>query len=93
MKTERFNLIIFLKNHLSFIMKSEAFDENYHGGIWTISAHEDQFEGLRIYDCQTKDEDNYAWGINILFEKELNKRGFFSEWYDQETIIISEKQQ
>ena len=46
------------------------------------------FKGLPLYDYDEDDGRYYDMGVNTAWENELNKRGWYSEWYDPGTIII-----
>ena len=46
-----------------------------------------KFKGKVIYDYYAEGR-GYELGVNVKWEKELNKRGWYSEWYDAGTVQI-----
>ena len=50
--------------------------------------YDDEFKGKQIYDYYSEDYKNREFGVLNSWEKELNKRGWYSEWYDAGTVMI-----
>ena len=76
-----------LEGHLSFVRTSEEFD-GAQGGIWTTGENGDEYKGNVIYDYYSMDHKNRIFGVDKKWDKELNKRGWYSEWYDAGTVMI-----
>jgi len=57
------------------------------GGIWVCGECEDEFKGKRIYNYYSNLK-SYELGVLKTWEKELSKRGWYSEWYDAGTVMI-----
>lgn len=79
-----------LKKYLKFVDTTERFGSG-DGGIW-VSGEDDTnsfpaAKGKRLYDYYAQDK-NYELGVLNAWEKELNKRGWYSEWYDAGTVMI-----
>jgi len=48
----------------------------------------DEYKGEVIYDYYSEDYVNREFGVLNKWEKELKKRGWYSEWYDAGTISL-----
>jgi|TARA_B100000767_G_scaffold3247_1_gene3118 hypothetical protein len=59
------------------------------GGIWVSGEDSDEYKGNLIYSYYAEGK-SFELGVNVKWEKELNKRGWYSEWYDAGTIQIWE---
>ena len=57
------------------------------GGIWVSGEDSDEYKGNLIYSYYSEGK-AFELGVNVKWEKELNKRGWYSEWYDAGTIQI-----
>jgi hypothetical protein len=86
-KTSLDDMMKWIENSMKFVRTSEEFDGN-DGGIWVSGENGDQYKGKRIYDYYSEDPKNYELGVLKDWEKELNKRGWYSEWYDAGTVMI-----
>jgi hypothetical protein len=86
-KTSLDDMMKWIENSMKFVRTSEEFDGN-DGGIWVSGENGDRYKGKRIYDYYSEDPKNYELGVLKDWEKELNKRGWYSEWYDAGTVMI-----
>jgi hypothetical protein len=84
---DRDEMMIWLEDHLGTVRTSEEFD-GAQGGIWVSGENGDVYKGKRIYDYYNEDSRKYNFGVLVAWEKELNKRGWYSEWYDAGTVMI-----
>lgn len=84
---DRDNMMMWLEDHLEFVSTTEEFN-GVEGGIWISGENGDQYKGKRIYDYYSEDYKNREFGVLTKWEKELNKRGWYSEWYDAGTVMI-----
>jgi hypothetical protein len=87
-KHDREDTIKFIKKYMRFVKTTEEFNGS-QGGIWVSGEDGDEYKGVTIYDYYTSGK-SYELGVNIKWEKELNKRGWYSEWYDAGTVMIWE---
>ncbi len=85
-KLDREDTIKFIKKYMRFVKTTEEFNGS-QGGIWVSGEDGDEYKGVTIYDYYTSGK-SYELGVNIKWEKELNKRGWYSEWYDAGTVMI-----
>ena len=86
-KTSLDDMMKWIEKSMKFVKTSKEFDGN-DGGIWVSGENGDQYKGKRIYDYYSEDPKNYELGVLKDWEKELNKRGWYSEWYDAGTVMI-----
>jgi hypothetical protein len=86
-KLDRDAMIDWLDQTLSFTRTSEEFD-GAKGGIWTSGENGEEWKGKVIYAYYSEDYKNRTFGVLNSWEKELNKRGWYSEWYDAGTVMI-----
>ena len=84
---DREEMMDWLDQTLTFTRTSEEFDGS-KDGIWTTGENGEQYKGKRIYDYYSEDYKNRTFGVLNSWEKELNKRGWYSEWYDAGTVMI-----
>jgi hypothetical protein len=87
-KLDREDTIKWIKKYMDFVRTTEDFNGS-QGGIWVSGEDGDEYKGATIYDYYTSGK-SYELGVNIKWEKELNKRGWYSEWYDAGTVMIWE---
>jgi len=85
-KEDRDGMMKFIEKYMDFVKTSEEFSGS-EGGIWVSGENMDEFKGKTIYDYYAGGKD-YELGVNVKWEKELNKRGWYSEWYDAGTVQI-----
>ena len=83
---ERKDMMKFVEKYMDFVRTSEEFNGS-QGGIWVSGENMDEFKGQVIYDYYAEGR-GYELGVNVKWEKELNKRGWYSEWYDAGTVQI-----
>ena len=86
----RAELTDYLEKHLKFVKTSKEFDGT-DGGLWTSGEDGATFKGRRIYDYYSENHKSYTFGVLNVWEKELNKRGYYSEYYDAGTVMIWEE--
>ena len=84
---DRDAMMDWLDQTLSFTRTSEEFD-GAEGGIWTTGENGEEWKGKVIYAYYSEDYKNRTFGVLNSWEKELNKRGWYSEWYDAGTVMI-----
>ena len=83
---DRDEMMKFIERHMRIAGTSEEFGGG-EGGIWVSGEDTYEFKGKVIYDYYAEGS-GYELGVNVKWEKELNKRGWYSEWYDAGTIQI-----
>lgn len=83
----RDEMITWLEAYLPFVRTSEDFNGS-QGGIWTSGEDGTAYKGKRIYDYYSMDHKNRIFGVDKRWSKELEKRGWYSEWYDTGTVMI-----
>ena len=74
-------------NDRVFVGTSEDFNGS-EGGIHLCGESMDEYKGEVIYDYYSEDYVNREFGVLNKWEKELKKRGWYSEWYDAGTISL-----
>jgi len=79
-------MIEWLQETMKFVSTTEEFDGS-PGGIWVSGEDGETLKGKRIYDYYNEGS-TYEFGVLKTWEKELNKRGWYSEWYDAGTVMI-----
>tara|TARA_B100000575_G_scaffold292985_1_gene302961 strand:+ start:6207 stop:7562 length:1356 start_codon:yes stop_codon:yes gene_type:complete len=85
-KLDREDMMKFVDKYMRIAGTSEEFNGS-EGGIWVSGEDMDEFKGQVIYDYYAEGR-GYELGVNVKWEKELNKRGWYSEWYDAGTVQI-----
>jgi hypothetical protein len=83
----REEMMEWLEGYLDFVRTTEEFSGS-PGGIWISGENEDEYKGKRIYDYYSEDYKNRTFGVLNSWEKELKKRGWYSEWNDPGTVMI-----
>ena len=78
-----------IEKSMKFVSTTDEFDNN-KGGIWVSGEDQDEYKGEVIYSYYSEDYKNREFGVLNKWEKELNKRGWYSEWYDAGTVMIWE---
>jgi len=76
-----------MKFSLDFVSTTEEFNGS-EGGVWVSGESRDVYKGKIIYDYYSEDHKNYELGVLNKFEKQINKIGWYSEWYDAGTVMI-----
>lgn len=85
--TDRDVVIKWIEKTMNVAGTSEDFNGN-SGGIWLCGECDDEYKGKQIYDYYSEDYKNRTFGVLNSWEKELKKRGWFSQWYDAGTVMI-----
>ena len=78
----------YIRKHMRFVQCSEYFNGNPNS-IWVSGEDEDTFRGLPIYDyyaCYSLK--SFELGVNVKWEEQIQKYGWWSEWYDCGTVMI-----
>jgi hypothetical protein len=83
----RDEMMEWLEDHLDFVRTTEEFSGS-PGGIWISGENGDEYKGKVIYAYYSEDYKNRTFGVLNKWEKELNKRGWYSEWNDPGTVMI-----
>lgn len=86
-KTSLDDIMKWIEKSIKFVKTSKEFNGD-DGGIWVSGENGDRYKGKQIYDYYVQDPKNYELGVLKDWEKELNKRGWYSEWYDAGTVMI-----
>ena len=68
------------------VRTTEEFNGN-EGGIWVCGECDNTYGGLTIYNYYTTSK-MYDLGVLRKFEEMLQKKGWFSSWYDPGTVMI-----
>ena len=88
-KLNRDGMMKWIKKDMEFVGTSEEFDGS-EGGIHVSGEAQDEYKGHTIYDYYSEDYKNREFGVWNKWESELNKKGWYSEWYDAGTVMIWE---
>lgn len=83
----REEMMEWLEGYLEFVRTTEEFSGS-PGGIWISGENGDEYKGKVIYAYYSEDYKNRTFGVLNKWEKELNKRGWYSEWNDPGTVMI-----
>lgn len=83
----RDDMIKWIEKYMDFARPTEEFNGS-QGGIWVSGDNGDEYNGRVIYDYYSEDHKNRTFGVDNEWEKELNKRGWYSEWNDAGTCMI-----
>ena len=86
-KLDRDDMIKWIEKYMDFVRTTEEFNGS-QGGIWVSGENMDEYKGRVIYDYYSEDYKNRTFGVDNRWEKELNKRGWYSEWHDAGTSMI-----
>ena len=86
-KEDRDDMMKWIEKSMDFVRTTEDFNGN-EGGIWLSGENMDEYKGQVIYDYYSEDYKNREFGVLNKWEKELNKRGWYSEWYDAGTVMV-----
>ena len=88
-KLNREQMMQWLSQHIKTVRTTEEFND-HDGGIWVSGEHEYTYKGREIYAYYSEDYENRSFGVLNKWEDELEKRGWYSQWYDSGTIMIYE---
>lgn len=72
---------------IDFCKTTEEFNDS-EGGVWLCGECGETYKGKMIYNYYSEDYKNYELGVLNKFEREINKIGWYSEWYDAGTVMI-----
>ena len=86
-KEDRDEMMKWIEKSIDFVRTTEDFNGD-KGGIWLSGENTDEYKGQVIYDYYSEDYKNREFGVLNKWEKELNKRGWYSEWYDAGTVMV-----
>jgi hypothetical protein len=86
-KLDREDMMAWIEQHMDFVRTTEEFNGS-PGGIWVSGENGDEYKGRVIYAYYSEDYKNRTFGVDNRWEKELNKRGWYSEWHDAGTSMI-----
>ena len=84
---DRDEMMKWIEKSMDFVGTSEDFNGS-QGGIHVSGEAGDEYKGAIIYSYYSEDYKNREFGVWNKWEKELNKRGWYSEWYDAGTVCI-----
>jgi hypothetical protein len=87
MRLSRDKMMEWIEDHMRFVRTSEEFNGG-KGGIWVSGEDDDEYKGKSIYEYYSSEYKHRTFGVLKNWESELNKRGWYSEWYDAGTVII-----
>jgi hypothetical protein len=86
-KFDRKAMMKWIEKYINSVKTTEEFNGS-EGGIWVSGEDPSyKYKGMRIYDYYVNSK-SYELGVLASWEKELNKRGWYSEWYDAGTVMI-----
>ena len=83
----RDEMMDWIGKYMEFVGTSEEFNGS-EGGIHVSGEDGAEYKGNEIYSYYSEDYKNREFGVWNKWEKELNKRGWYSEWYDAGTVCI-----
>tara|TARA_Y100000389_G_scaffold110331_1_gene107425 strand:- start:564 stop:1859 length:1296 start_codon:yes stop_codon:yes gene_type:complete len=83
----RDEMMNWIGKYMEFVGTSEEFNGS-EGGIHVSGEDGAEYKGNEIYSYYSEDYKNREFGVWNKWEKELNKRGWYSEWYDAGTVCI-----
>lgn len=86
-KIDREEMMEWIEKYMDFVRETEDFNGS-EGGIWLSGENQDEYKGRVIYDYYSEDYKNREFGVLNSWEKELNKRGWYSEWNDAGTVMV-----
>lgn len=85
-KLNRDQMMDWIRKSMKFVRTTEEFNGS-KGGIWVSGENGDTFKGKPIYDYYAEGS-AYELGVLAAWEKELNNRGWYSEWNDPGTVMV-----
>lgn len=84
---DRDDMMKWIQQYMDFVSTTEKFDGSPNG-IWVSGENGDEYKGRVIYAYYSEDHKNRTSGVDNKWEKELNKKGWRSEWHDAGTSMI-----
>ena len=58
-------------------------------GIHLSAEDNAEYNGQIIYDYYSQDYKKRDLGVLMSWEKKINSKGYYSEWYDSGTVILA----
>jgi hypothetical protein len=88
---EKMMEILMTKYKFRHVRTSEEFYGEEQGScIWMSAENGEKFYGKTIFDYWTTDYKHYDIGVLKKFEEQIQKLGWYCEWYDCGTMMICE---
>ena len=75
------------KYKFEFVRTSEEFSGSTDG-IWLSGENGEELGGQAIYDYYTSNYHDYEIGVLSKFARQIEKLGWYSQWYDCGTIML-----
>ena len=82
----RDQIIKWVSKYFDTVFLTEDFNGN-EGGVWISGEGEETYSNLTIYDYYTESK-MYELGVLSKWEEQLQKNGWYSEWYDAGTVML-----
>lgn len=82
----REQMMEWIGKHIRIVRTTEEFSGS-EGGIWVSGESGDTYNNYEIYDYWSESE-MYPLGVLRSWEEQLERRGWYSEWYDAGTVCI-----
>ena len=82
----REQVIKWVSKYFNTVQLTEDFN-SYEGGIWLSGEGEETYSGLPIYKYYSESS-MYELGVLTKWEDQLQKKGWYSEWYDAGTVML-----
>ena len=76
-----------LSKYMEFVHDSEDFRQDFKDCIWVSGESQEEYNASVMYSYYAQGK-AYEFGVLIEWEKQLNQRGWYSQWYDCGTIIL-----
>lgn len=86
-KLDRDDMMKWIEKTMKVAGTTEEFNGS-EGGIWLCGECGDEYKGRTIYDYYSMDHKNRIFGVDKKWYNELEKRGWYSEWYDAGTVSV-----
>ena len=82
----REQVIKWVSKYFNTVQLTEDFNGD-EGGIWLSGEGEETYSGLPIYKYYSESS-MYELGVLTKWEEQLQKKGWYSEWYDAGTVML-----
>ena len=79
-------MIKWIEKYIKIVRTTEEFSGS-EGGIWVSGEDGSTYNNFEIYDYWNESE-RYPLGVLRQWEEQLQRRGWYSEWYDAGTVCI-----
>lgn len=84
----REQMMKWIGQYIQRVSTTEEFSGS-EGGIWVSGEDASRYKGAIIYDYWEEwGEGTYELGVLKDWEQQLERRGWYSEWYDAGTVCI-----